>query len=128
MSLDDVIQSQGKKARYYKGKFRRGFNKNRRPRYVKKPLGISQGRRFSNRKFQKKYVRPIQARRTKVIYVKNEKPSRVDLSEKKKKRILKVSNLALTTSNDDIFKLFSSIGPLKRCKIRYDRLGKSIVF
>ena len=130
-SLDDVIKSQQKQKAFQKGKFRRGFNKNRRGQFRKNYRGApaEKSLRIRNTNFRKKYIKPYNARRQKIIYIKKE-PTKMQIDddlEKQSKQLLKISNLAPKTTNDDIFKLFSSIGQLKRCGIRYDTLGKSMV-
>lgn len=43
------------------------------------------------------------------------------------RRRLKVSNLPLNVTNQEIYELFSQFGPLSICKIQYDKLGRSYV-
>jgi RNA recognition motif-containing protein len=40
---------------------------------------------------------------------------------------LQVSNLPFNVNNQDIYELFSQFGPMDKCQINYDKLGRSYV-
>jgi RNA recognition motif-containing protein len=39
--------------------------------------------------------------------------------------MIKISGLELKITNKEIFDLFSEVGPMKKCNINYDSLGRS---